>query len=148
MKKLALLFLLPLSVLAQNSWEYTWDYPLFDRGHLAVNPSSNYYEFESELRKDYTVLNELKNTGQNFINVDFANHTYKILQNKGKGPQYLKNNVFDLTILNSLKGKATVRPLIDAGNAALIEPDRGENGVVRFNLGKQDTPWYLLEFVK
>ena len=59
MKKLALLFLLPLSVLAQAYW----DYPLFDRGHLAVNPSSNYYEFESELRKDYTVLNELKNTG-------------------------------------------------------------------------------------
>ena len=43
MKKLALLFLLPLSVLAQAYW----DYPLFDRGHLAVNPSSNYYEFES-----------------------------------------------------------------------------------------------------
>ena len=55
MKKLLLLFLaIQTSVLANQN---TWDYPLFDFDRYEINPSSNYYEFESELIKSRVIRN-------------------------------------------------------------------------------------------
>ena len=85
MKKLALLFLLPLSVLAQASW----DYPLFDRGHLAVNPSSNYYEFESTWNGEpnyYLAAGELDSFGEPALSKFFVGDRYVF---------YVKNNWVD-----------------------------------------------------
>mgnify|MGYP001042410121 CR=1 FL=1 len=61
MKKLLLLFALPLSVSAYD--HNTWDYPLFHFDRHEINPSQDFYQFDSNLRKDQDVLDEFTDSG-------------------------------------------------------------------------------------
>ena len=66
MKKLLLLFAIPISVLAhQHTWYQPGSYPDFGNypksfGH-EIKGAPNYYKFESNLKKDKDVLDEFKN---------------------------------------------------------------------------------------
>jgi len=94
-----------------------------------------------------TTVSKSKNTDQNFINVGFGKKTFKVILSKGKGPQYLKKNPFDMVVSNSAKGRATVRPLLADSNSVLTVPSVAGTENARFNLGRHDTPWYVLEYM-
>lgn len=85
--------------------------------------------------------------GERKSRVGFGDSKYIILNEPGKGPQYLKKNPLTLYLTEAISKKIKLTPILQESVNPLTGDLPSEHVTDKsFVIGLQNTPWYLLEF--
>jgi len=116
----------------------------YDHGAITFCPLDGKQLSESK-KILITTVSMAKNMGQKFLNIKYGKQNLRVLLDKGKPPQLLKKNIFDLTVYKTSSANISVYPLLDGKSSITINPTTTSKNSIHFNLGNFPTPWYVIE---